>query len=126
MSRLIASAAIAALLAAAAAAPSFAQEAQSRVVSYADLDLYDPADADEFIARIQNASDEVCGDHPGRRTIAETRDVRDCSAETTDYAIEDFGHPMVTGRYHGFTPNIVVEGSWDGDGAPYYEVKPKS
>lgn len=125
MSRLIASAAVAALLA--AAAPAFAQvvEPESRVVSYADLDLYNPSDADEFIARIQNASDEVCGDHAGRRTIAETRDLRDCSAETTDYAIEDFGHPMVTGRYHGFTPNVVVEGSWDGDGATSYEVKPK-
>lgn len=125
MSRLLAAAVAAALL---AGAPAFAQvvHPESRVVSYADLDLDDPADADIFIGRIERAADEVCGDRTGPRSIAEAADTSDCAYDTTEFAIEDFGHPMVLGRYHGFTPDVVIEGSWDPEQDPYYTVKPKA
>jgi UrcA family protein len=126
MSRLLAAAAAAALLAGAAPALAQVQHPESRVVSYADLDLEDPADADAFIARIERAAGEVCGDRTGPRPIAEISDTRDCAYDTTEFAIEDFGHPMVLGRYHGFTPDVVIEGSWDPEQDPYYTVKPKA
>lgn len=125
MSRLLTTAACITALFAAAATPALAQhQTESRVVSYADLDLYDPADADTMITRIRRAADAVCGERSSREPIAIQTDNANCSFETVEWAIDDFGHPMVRGRYYGYTPEVVVEGSWDGDDG-YYEVKPK-
>lgn len=59
--------------------------------------------ADVLIHRIQMAADVVCGDRRGPQGIAERYSVRVCEIEATEYAIEDVGHPMVMGRYYGYT-----------------------
>jgi UrcA family protein len=124
MARLFATAACAAALFFAAAAPASAQsQVESRVVAFGDLDLDSPEGADVLIRRIQMAADVVCGDRPGPQGIAERYNIRGCEIQTTEYAINDVGHPMVLGRYYGHTPEVVVEGSWDDD--PSYEVIPK-
>lgn len=124
MSRLF-TAACAAALVFAAAAPAFAQwRLESRLVTFGDLNLNSPEGADVLIRRIQMAADVVCGDRPGPEGIAERYSVRGCEIETTEYAIHNVGHPMVIGRYYGYTPEVVVEGSWDSDRDPYYDVKP--
>jgi len=126
MPRILTSAACLSALLFTAAMPAMAQtQYESRVVTYADLDLYAPEGADALIRRIQQAADVVCGDRSGPRNITETNSVRSCEIETTEYAINDVGHPMVMGRYYGYTPEVVIEGSWDPDADPYYEVKPQ-
>jgi len=119
-------AAVSALLLGAAVAPSFAQVTQpeSRVVHYEDLDLYSDAGADTLIRRVRQAADAVCGDHVGRTTLTENRNIDACEVTTTQYAIEDIAHPVVTARYYGYSPEIVIEGSWDPDPYYSYEVKP--
>lgn len=124
MSRLF-TAACAAALVFAAAAPAFAQwRLESRLVTFGDLNLNSPEGADVLIRRIQMAADVVCGDRPGPEGIAERYSVRGCEIETTEYAIHNVGHPMVIGRYYGYTPEVVVEDTWDSDRDPYYDVKP--
>jgi len=125
MPRLFTSAVCATALVFAAAAPALAQaQVETRVVTYGDLDLDSPEGADMLIRRIQQASDVVCGDHPGPQSIVEDYSVTGCEVETTEYAINDVGHPMVIGRYYGHTPEVIIEGSWDPDETSY-TVKPK-
>jgi UrcA family protein len=108
-------AACAATLLFAAASPSFAEEPRSEVVSYADLNLNDPYDADELIVRISRAAGHVCGARVGVQPIAQWNYDRDCMTETTEWTIRDFGHPVVLAQYYGVTPRVIVEddGSYD-------------
>jgi len=123
MSRFLTAACVSALL---FAAPAFAQtQVESRVVYYGDLDLESRAGADTLIARIQQAADVVCGDRSGPQTIAEHRSVRSCEVVSTEDAVLGVAHPNVLYRYYGYMPEVVIEGSWDPDADPYYEVKPK-
>lgn len=126
MSRLFTTAACAVALMFVAAAPASAQwQVESRVVTFGDLDLDSAEGADVLIRRIRLAADVVCGDRPGPQGVAERHSVRGCEIETTEYAINDVGHPVVLGRYYGYTPEVVVEGSWDSDEDSSYEVTPQ-
>jgi len=125
MTRVSIAAACVTALALAAPAPAAAQWRESRVVTFGDLNLNSADDADVLIRRIEHAADVVCGDRPGPQSIAERDSVRGCEVETTEYAINEVGHPMVLGRYYGHTPEVVVEGSWDTDHDPSYEVTPQ-
>jgi UrcA family protein len=106
------------LFAGAAVAPAAAQEVESQVVYFGDLDLWSENGADALVRRIQSAADNVCGDAPGPAPVVVQQDIRACEVETTEYAIEDLAHPMVTARFYGRTPEVIVE---EGDADPYRE-----
>ena len=94
----------------ACAAPAFAQERESRVVSYADLNLNHPAGADRMINRIERASDDVCGERTGPAPVVVRQNIRECTYETADNAVADLDHPIVTSRYlYGTSPEVIIE-----------------
>ena len=95
------------------AAPAFAQE--SRTVRYGELNLNANTGADTLIRRVEQAADVVCGDRPGMKNLSENADISGCERTVTQNAISDIGHPVVTSRYYGRTPNVTIEGSWDPD-----------
>lgn len=96
-----------ALIGAAAAAPAFAQslndDSQSRVVTYGELDLNSEAGAETLIRRLNNASEDVCARHDGRRPARQAARDRACEYETTEVAVNDVGHPNVSAEYYGGT-----------------------
>jgi UrcA family protein len=113
------------LFAANANAQAYDNRYEERVVQFGDLNLESRSGADTLIRRIQLASEVVCGDRPGPRPLSENTSVNNCETETTEYAVQEIGHPNVLYRYYGYMPEVVIEGSWDPDADPYYEVKPK-
>lgn len=120
MTRLKTALCIAALLAG-GASPAFAQDADTRVVRYADLDLNRAAGADALIGRISRAARSVCGDHTGRQPLQEMRPINTCRAVAMEDAIEDVNNPVVTARYYG-SGYVIIEP--EGDAAyydPYYD-----
>ncbi len=62
MTRTIASALAAGLIATASLSPAHAQETISRSVSYTDLDLTHPEDVRVLKQRVSNAARAICGD----------------------------------------------------------------
>jgi UrcA family protein len=98
--------------------PVMAQEAESQTVYFGDLDLWSEDGADALVRRIRNAADNVCGDTPGASPVVVQHEVRACEVETTEYAIEDLAHPMVTARFYGRNPQVIIE---EGDADPYRE-----
>ena len=111
---------IAALLAATVALPAVAQEVQyrSRVVTYGDLNLDNQHGARTMVRRIENASREVCGDRSGPRPINENGSVHACRVDSSENAIADLDHPMVTAEYYGDRSGNVVVTEY---GAPVYD-----
>ena len=109
-----------------AAVPAFAQQASapsttqlnSRVVPYGDLNLDSRAGADTMLRRINNASRFVCGDRTGPRTMQENGTVHACTGETMDNAVADLGHPNVSNRYYGNTPEVIIGDDEDAYGYP--------
>lgn len=109
MARLITTlAASVALAATAFTVQAFAEDPQSRVVAYGDLDLNSEQGADALVRRIEQASDAVCDQRAGPRTIIQDQTSDVCSIETEEQAVRDVGHPNVTGAYYGYTPEVVV------------------
>lgn len=114
MSRTVIGAAACLLLC--AAAPAFAREAgapstihlNQRVVPYGDLNLDSRAGADAMLGRINSASRFVCGDRTGPRTMQENGSVHACVGQTMDNAVADLGHPNVSNRYYGNTPEVII------------------
>jgi len=105
------------------AVPAFAQDSapsttqlNSRVVPYGDLNLDSASGADTMLRRINNASRFVCGDRAGPRTMQENGTVHACTGESMDNAVSDLGHPNVSNRYYGNTPEVIV--GEDDSGAP--------
>ncbi len=105
----------------AGAAPAFAQE--SRTVRYGELNLNANEGADTLIRRVEQAADVVCGDYAGKQSLRENAMVGECETTTAQNAIGDVGHPVVTSRYYGRTPDITIEGSWDPDPDAAVEVR---
>lgn len=107
--------AIASLAALAIAAPAFAQNEtdrpQERVVTYGELNLNSAAGADTLVRRLDNAAEQVCGSNDGRTNTRQAMINRNCEVETTDNAVDDVNHPVVTARYTGSGYAIVEEGS---------------
>ena len=109
-----------------AAAPAFAQQASapstthlnSRVVPYGDLNLDSAAGADTMLRRINNASRFVCGDRTGPRSMQENGSVHGCVDESMDNAVSDLGHPNVSNRYYGNTPEVIIGDDEDAYGYP--------
>jgi UrcA family protein len=106
-----------------AAAPAFARDV-SRTVSYGELNLEDASGADTLIHRVENAADYVCGDYRGQQSIADQSNLGGCEVATTRQAISDIGHPVVTARYYGRTPDVTIESSLAPDGDGSYVVRP--
>jgi UrcA family protein len=104
--------AIAALFAAASAAPAIAQvtETRSQVVYFGDLNLDSPHGAHRLVRRIERASAEVCGGHEGMRPLEELGDRDRCRAEAAHNAVADVDAPMVTSEYNGRGTVTVTEG----------------
>ena len=82
---------------------------RSEVVRYGDLDLESPQGADALIRRIENAAENVCDSDQVHRPTDTLANSQACAAETTDEAISDTNHPTVIARYHGYTPEIVID-----------------
>jgi UrcA family protein len=96
--------------------PAFAQDSapsttqlNERVVPYGDLNLDSRAGADTMLRRINNASRFVCGDRTGPRPMQENGAVHSCVGESMDNAVADLAHPDVSNRYHGNTPEVIIE-----------------
>ena len=105
--------ALASALLFAAATPALAQNYQSQVVTYGELDLDSRAGADTLIRRIEQASDNVCGDRTGPRPVRENSTVNACARETAELGGEDVAHPNVTRRYYERQGTGYIEGSYD-------------
>lgn len=109
-----------------AASPSLAEETQSEIVRFGDLDLNDSYDAELLIARIHGAAGRVCGVRTTTQPLAQWDATRDCRTETTELAVLDVGHPVVTARYYGHTPRVIIEeGSYDPRHDDYVVVRKK-
>jgi UrcA family protein len=96
------------------AAPAFAQDESTTQlrqveVRYGDLDVYSQAGADALIRRIGQASDQVCGERSGPSSIQEHNSVNTCRTEVTENAISDVGNSVVTARYYGYQPQVIIE-----------------
>lgn len=97
-----------ALAAGAFTVQAFAEEPNARVVTYGDLDLNSPQGADQLVRRIERASDQVCDQRSGPRTIVQDQIADSCSVETEEQAVRDVAHPNVTASYYGYTPSVIV------------------
>lgn len=93
------------------AAPAFAdpQEPRRQVVSQDGLDTYSDEGADNLIRRLRNASENVCGDRSGPEPVVQEHMTRVCTYETTANAIAQADNSVVTARYYGYEPTIVVD-----------------
>ncbi len=113
------------LLLSAAAVPAFAQSQEIRreVVRTDDVDAYSTQGADTIVRRIENAADHVCGAQGGAMPLPQRADVNNCSVDAEENAIHDANNPVLTARYYGYSPQVVVaEGDTD-DG--YYAAPVK-
>lgn len=103
---------ISGLMLASAAPCALAQDVESRVVRYGDLNLKHEQDAEALIDRIENAADDVCDTNT--RDLAVRRAERECAAETEEIAVDDVDHPTVTNRYYATRYGSgYIEGSYD-------------
>lgn len=102
------------------AAPSFAQTSQERVVEYGDVDPYSNRGAETILNRVEEASEQVCGDRTGPMPIPERQGIKDCTYETMDIAVADINNSAVTARYRGYDPSVTVE---EGSVDPYLSPK---
>jgi UrcA family protein len=110
----------AALVFAVAATPSFAQyrsaTPETERVYIGDLDLYQPKDAEELLARIDAAAYRVCSDESRPQNALERRVSARCGAETTNFTVAQLDHPMVSAIYRGDSPEVIIE---EGSADPY-------
>jgi UrcA family protein len=121
----------AALVLAAAATPSFAQNRnptrETERIYIGDLDLYAPKDAEELLNRIDAAAYRVCSDESRPQNALERRASGECGEDTTQYTVAQLDHPMVNAIYSGQSPEVIIEeGSADPyTYGPYLEVQKK-
>lgn len=105
------------LLLSAATFPAYAQGAQEirrEVVRTDDVDAYSTQGADTIVRRIENAADHVCGAQGGAMPLPQRADINDCSVDAEEDAIHDANNPVLTARYYGYSPQVVVaEGDTD-------------
>src|SRR5262249_37940153 len=83
-----------------AAAPAFAQSANKQVtVSFADLNLDNPAGIQVLMGRIAAAARAVCGPQPTIRDLRQLGAYNDCVKDATDRAVASVGSPRVAETY---------------------------
>jgi UrcA family protein len=78
-----------------------AKNVQRQVVSYADLNLENAADAAILHKRIVSAARKVCGVYSSPMPLEITSPLRACAADATARAVAEVNAPMLTA-------NIVV------------------
>jgi UrcA family protein len=106
---------LAALFAAGAAAPAFAQRSdEHRLTVYSEgLDLHTSAGSAEMLARIEDAAAHVCDPNRGPMLTSERETWRECTDESTLNAVLRLHNPNVTAQYEGRFPEVVIEGADD-------------
>jgi UrcA family protein len=89
-------------LAASAASPSHFDDAAVSV-SYADLNIDNAAGAKTLYARLQRASQEVCGigSHVTVRSLTEIRKARDCYETALTSAVRKIDNDKLTDIHNG-------------------------
>lgn len=88
---------LASLTVTAAHAASPDRETRQKVVSYADLDLAQSADAETLYRRIKSAARDVCGT-PSVLTLSVSALTESCAQDATERAIAEVNAPSLT-RY---------------------------
>ncbi|MBY0567821.1 MAG: UrcA family protein [Hyphomonadaceae bacterium] len=123
MSRTVSLACASAILLALAAPAAVAQQQfhQERTVRTSDIDINTRRGADEALERIEEASEQLCGDRPGPMPLPERAGVENCTYETMEIAVADSGNRMLHQRYYGYEPQVIIED--DGSADPYLEPK---
>ncbi len=101
MFAIAAAALLAGSLAGMAHATTTAKNVQRQVVSYADLNLENAADAAILHKRIQSAARKVCGVYTSPVPLELTSPLRACAADATARAIAEVNAPLLS-------RNIVV------------------
>jgi UrcA family protein len=100
MSRsLIALAAAATLCAAGALANTPAERAPANLISYADLNLSSPYDADLLINRLQGAARHVCGLDLAPHPLAERQAAEQCVTEHVGSMVARIDAPALTTQF---------------------------
>ncbi|MES1199650.1 MAG: UrcA family protein [Pseudomonadota bacterium] len=89
------------------AAPASAGEFRSRTVSYADLDLSNPHDAQTMLTRIRQGARDVCR-YSGHDSLDRMVMERDCRRETVAHTVATLDSPMVTAAFEGRTPTLQI------------------
>jgi UrcA family protein len=79
---------------------------QQQVVSYADLNLENDADAAILFSRIESAARKVCGVHIGPVPLELQFNLRMCAEEATARAVNDVNAPLLTRRSEIVVRNI--------------------
>ena len=69
------------------------------VVDYTDLNLSKKADVRALYARLQRASERVCGDYKDLRSLAMKRAYDACYADSLARAVDEVNHSAVTAMF---------------------------
>lgn len=69
------------------------------VVDYTDLDLSKAADVRSLYARLQRASERVCGEYPDLRNLTMKRVYDACYQESLSRAVNAVNHSAVTAMF---------------------------
>lgn len=78
-------------------------------VHYADLDLSQPAGAQELIARMHGAAAQACGPAPDIRELLQSRTYRQCISDSVARGVDAVNAPLVTELFHGAAnPGLAV------------------
>ena len=76
-----------------------AKNPPTRVVSFADLDLGEPADVATLYRRIQTAAKNVCQFPEGVRPLATSAAWRKCTVQATERAVRDVDVAALTATH---------------------------
>lgn len=111
MLRTVSIAALAAAMLSAAVVPAMAQSAEvsrhSRVY-IGDVDRYSRDGADEILSRIDDASHRVCTEPRSVSPRTGSDERAECRTEATERAVADVGSGVVTARYLGIEPQVII------------------
>ena len=104
---------LSALLLAGAALPAVAQDtadSHQRVVYIGDVDQSTVEGADIILDRINDASASVCRDDRFQGSVANVAatETGRCRVEATETAVHDLDNGLVTARYYGLEPNVII------------------
>ncbi len=83
-------------------------EVRQEIVRFADLDLTQPAGAQELYRRIQRAARDVCEMY-GAGGYAAAMQSRSCANQAIARAVADVGAPLVTARHEALTHRQIVQ-----------------
>jgi UrcA family protein len=86
--------------------PSFAEET-GKTVSYADLDLNNPADVAIVYERIQDAARMVCKDSSAPWDGQATKHFNQCMQDTVDAAVQDIDNFHLTALHEQIREDVA-------------------